>query len=610
MRMWKKEENEDACELSRNGIEVWSPYPDTNYLVSNLGRVFNKSTGKYLEQSVSPMGYKTAGPHQVHRMVMKSFGYDLFIGSIVHHKDNNRDHNSLYNLAVESRTDHASHHMSEGEMRHRSGVTAPLPSNYADIVIRYEKSEISGEEASQALGRSGVWLWGEVYRRRWAGKPESSPLTLAEKQQALSDAKEGKETFWLSWPGHPGYEVSNLGNVRSTETKIVKNKQDGYTKPLGAKGQLHIVVLTLYGPPKPEGEQTIACHYPDPTTSNCSIANLIWGTYKDNAAHSKEQGLLPSGEDHHRTKLTNAQVEEGLKLFVENHWTVKELNAFWGEDSNEAYNIITGSSWVNIKRPEGLDKERERITREGEGHHLNNGLTASSIERGLILYTRNHWSAQQFSDHLGIPLSTGAQILSGTWAEVKRPVGFRYPWPDSAVLNRLEGSNHPRAITTEARIKAMFHAFLKDELKTLDEIAAYLGLSTITAREIMDGDKWMHVQRPPGLNEKWKETIRFRFKSDQREKIKILMQAGKTDEEIAVAVGSPSALQIKPYRTEFKKQNGEKFRWSKEEKTILAELVKSGMTASEINNSGKLPGRKVDGTAVMRAKRAIKAAGL
>jgi hypothetical protein len=75
MRMWKKEENEDACELSRNEIEVWSLYPDTNYLVSNLGRVYNKVMGNYLEQSISPTGYKTAGPHQVHRMVMKSFGY-------------------------------------------------------------------------------------------------------------------------------------------------------------------------------------------------------------------------------------------------------------------------------------------------------------------------------------------------------------------------------------------------------------------------------------------------------------------------------------------------------------------------------------------------------
>jgi len=46
MRMWKPEE--DAVELSRSGVEVWTPVEDCpdRYHVSNLGRVLSHAQGR------------------------------------------------------------------------------------------------------------------------------------------------------------------------------------------------------------------------------------------------------------------------------------------------------------------------------------------------------------------------------------------------------------------------------------------------------------------------------------------------------------------------------------------------------------------------------------
>lgn len=62
LRMWVQGE-ENARELSKQGIEVWTPVPEapTRYFVSNMGRVYSRTHRHdgVIKGTVLPSGYVT-----------------------------------------------------------------------------------------------------------------------------------------------------------------------------------------------------------------------------------------------------------------------------------------------------------------------------------------------------------------------------------------------------------------------------------------------------------------------------------------------------------------------------------------------------------------------
>lgn len=134
---------------------------------------------------------------------------------------------------------------------------------------------------------------------------------------------------WRPVPGHPGYEVSDQGRVRSTDRwrwrrharggfhwrflpgKILRTSVGwgGYHmvhlgNPLRTV-YTHQLVLRVFKGPPPKGLE--ACHENEIKADN-RLSNLKYDTHSNNILNSAEHGASNRGSRHYRSKLTEADV--------------------------------------------------------------------------------------------------------------------------------------------------------------------------------------------------------------------------------------------------------------------------------------------------------------
>lgn len=123
---------------------------------------------------------------------------------------------------------------------------------------------------------------------------------------------------WRAVPGFTGYEVSDLGLVRST----IANYGNTRTEPLllkpeaGHRGHLrvtlcrngkrqrvyvHHLVLEAFVGPCPDGQE---CRHLNDTADDNRLENLTWGTRVEQQADAKRNGRRPA------PKLSPTQVAE------------------------------------------------------------------------------------------------------------------------------------------------------------------------------------------------------------------------------------------------------------------------------------------------------------
>ncbi len=132
---------------------------------------------------------------------------------------------------------------------------------------------------------------------------------------------------WKPVVGFPGYEVSDLGRVRSwlargARTKVRKlDAAPRVMKPRrDARGRLRItfrvelrsrtmlvaaVVLEAFEGPRPRG--MLALHWDD-NSSNNKRGNLRWGTSVENEADKARNGNTARGLGHGKAKLTRERL--------------------------------------------------------------------------------------------------------------------------------------------------------------------------------------------------------------------------------------------------------------------------------------------------------------
>jgi len=115
------------------------------------------------------------------------------------------------------------------------------------------------------------------------------------------------EERWLPVPDDPGYEVSDLGRVRSMPRRITtshgvnRRVPGGMLKPRRTKSghlfvstnekrirYVHSLVLLAFVGPAPEGME--CCHKDDIPAHN-HLANLRWGTRSDNVNDRVRNGI-------------------------------------------------------------------------------------------------------------------------------------------------------------------------------------------------------------------------------------------------------------------------------------------------------------------------------
>ena len=169
------------------------------------------------------------------------------------------------------------------------------------------------------------------------------------------------EEEWRAIPGYDGYEVSNLGRVRSWRSR----KEPVYLKPNPTGKQrkylqvalyaekrqhmfyVHVLVLTVFIGPKLEGME--ACHNNGICTDN-RLTNLRWGTNAENVEDRRIHGTVATGERHGFAKLTDTTAALALELLAHgvSHRTIA---ASLGVEKTAITSINLGKTWRHLPRP-------------------------------------------------------------------------------------------------------------------------------------------------------------------------------------------------------------------------------------------------------------------
>lgn len=120
---------------------------------------------------------------------------------------------------------------------------------------------------------------------------------------------------WKAIPNFPGYEVSTIGDIRSTKYKKPRILKPRYCKGyrvacLRSEGKTHYVrlariVLEAFVGPCPDGHE--AAHLNGKREDN-GVSNLAWVTHKENIAHKRLHGTQTSGPNHSQAKLTFSDI--------------------------------------------------------------------------------------------------------------------------------------------------------------------------------------------------------------------------------------------------------------------------------------------------------------
>lgn len=172
---------------------------------------------------------------------------------------------------------------------------------------------------------------------------------------------------WLPVSGHEGYEVSDLGRVRSVDRwvnapqcggkRLVKgrvlkqtlNQAEGYLQVhLGAGNCVRVyrLVAEAFLGPRPENQDI--CHGPNGKMDS-GVSNLSYGTRKQNAADRKRDGTNVEGSRHYKAKLTEATAAECLVRHANGEET-KALATEFGVDRSTIRFLVTGQTWKHVQR--------------------------------------------------------------------------------------------------------------------------------------------------------------------------------------------------------------------------------------------------------------------
>lgn len=133
---------------------------------------------------------------------------------------------------------------------------------------------------------------------------------------------------WRPVPGFPGYEVSDLGRIRSVKRKTPKvlkteTDADGYQRiQLFRDGAYHhrnvhrLVALAFIG--QPESASMVCCHR-DNDPSNNKPSNLRWDTQAGNMADKKAHGTEQIGSRHPKSVISDERAAELKRLLKASH---------------------------------------------------------------------------------------------------------------------------------------------------------------------------------------------------------------------------------------------------------------------------------------------------
>jgi hypothetical protein len=177
----------------------------------------------------------------------------------------------------------------------------------------------------------------------------------------MADAPVNEVEEWREVPGHPHYEASSLGRVRSLDRWITYSNGKRYfykgaiIKPVPQGGRYHVlnlgparcrrvsvVVCRTFHGEKPSAVHQVA-HWNGDIYDNRSD-NLRWATHEENEADKTRHDTRPKGTHHWKSKLSDADVltirSSGLIL--------RAISERYGISIGHAHRVARGKSWKHI----------------------------------------------------------------------------------------------------------------------------------------------------------------------------------------------------------------------------------------------------------------------
>ena len=169
---------------------------------------------------------------------------------------------------------------------------------------------------------------------------------------------------WRAIPGHPGYEASSLGRVRSVDRWIVTPGgrrwfhiggilrpnpnaryhavRLGYGKPMTTA---HVVVCETFHGPRPSRNHEVA-HWNGDSMDN-RATNLRWATRSQNALDRNRHGTMAIGPANYLTKLTKADVIAIRKLRAKG-MTLQAIGARFGIGQSHVKRVADREAWKHL----------------------------------------------------------------------------------------------------------------------------------------------------------------------------------------------------------------------------------------------------------------------
>ena len=241
---------------------------------------------------------------------------------------------------------------------------------------------------------------------------------------------------WKEIPDFPGYEISDVGVVRSWRRSgggFGKRRKSPLYKRIGVWGSgykfvglrkegksyacsIHRLVLITFVGPCPEGKEG---RHMDGDKSNNSYLNLQWGTTWENHQDKIRHGTSGLGELSERALFTNLQVEEILMLLQEDKLNHPTIGKMYGVDCNIISQIKRNICYTNVlpEIREKIKKIRPDFQRKSIGH---SGKKLSPEKVQEIKYLINlDVKIKRIAKHYDVDYNTINHIKRGiTWKEV------------------------------------------------------------------------------------------------------------------------------------------------------------------------------------------------
>jgi hypothetical protein len=174
---------------------------------------------------------------------------------------------------------------------------------------------------------------------------------------------------WKPIPDFAGYEVSDLGNVRCVEVskgrKVGRNfkpntSQAGYRQVRFRKGgrthvlTVHRLVVFVFRGPCPDGMQV---RHLDGDKDNNALANLVYGTPKENGEDRVRHGTSLRGQKNPKNVITEAQALQCMGLLDAGQKPLQVARVL-GVSPHITRRIARGEQWAWLKEASNRGQDR------------------------------------------------------------------------------------------------------------------------------------------------------------------------------------------------------------------------------------------------------------